>query len=616
MKCFYLFFIVILLLFYGCSKHSEQLEIALEYSGQNRKELEKVLEHYSYCQADSLKLKAAQFLIENMPGHCTYTSSAIEKYYADLDTVQGLTSPCKKLFQTIPFDRPEFITGLQAKEDIKHITAEYLIHHIDLAFKQWETLPWLEGLDFDLFKEYLLPYRIAYEPLDYWRDSMDFCQNILQNIIENYEDCRYFAHYMQHTLRYFGNPRMEKNPDQRLRDYKMDCISSSRYLMFLQRLVGIPSVIDFIPHFANRNGGHYWTTIMDMKYNTLQVYQAHIYRVPKIFRKTYSYNSFIIPARNEHVPSLFRNPFFKDVTREYLPVTDIKIDIPVGLSPKHVYLAVFNDLQWKPVAYAKVSGRKAIFADMGRDIVYLPVYYDEDETMYPLDVPFILWGNGEIERLNINKEQLKTLTLTRKYPNNSMRDYWNTSLIGVRIEASDDKDFNMKDTVAVIDKRPLSTYQNIQIDTTLKKRYWRFMKDNQNMVYFSHLFFYDSEGNEITGRAIGPDSIACKNIFHEDPVRFGEMKKWLGVDFGNPVSISCIRFLPRNDANGIFTGNEYELFYYDFPSGWHSLGVQSPHKEELIYTEVPSNALLWLRNLTTGQEERIFTHKEGRIIFW
>ena len=612
----YLFPMMFLLLFCGCTRQQGQLEVALEYSGQNRKELEKVLTHYSHCQSDSLKLEAARFLISNMPGHCTYTSPAIEKYYTALDSVQDLLPPVRKLFQNIPFDRPEYTVGLQTKEDIKLITAEYLIHHIDLAFRQWETLPWLEGLDFAQFKEYLLPYRVAYEPLDYWLDSVEFYRNILQNSIENYEDCRYFTHYMQYKLRYLPGPRIEQNPDKRLHDYKMDCIPNSRYLMFLQRLVGIPSAIDFIPHFANRNGRHYWTMTPDMKYNTLQVFQANMYRAPKIFRQTYSHNPCIIPARNEYVPSLFRNPFFRDVTREYMPVTDIKIDIPWNVKNKYVYLAVFNDLQWKPVACARVSGSKAVFQDMGRDIVYLPVYYDENETMYPLDFPFIVWENGETERLNADKNQFESICLTRKYPSNSMNDYWNTSLMGLRIEVSDDKNFNEADTIAIIQKRPLSKYQDILIDTIVRKRYCRLIKGSRDYAYLAHLSFYDKDGQKIEGKAIGPDSTAFQEISSDDPVRFGTIRQWMGLDFEKPVCLSRIRYLPRNDANGIFPGNEYELFYYDFPGGWKSLGIQNPIKDELDYTDVPSNALLWLRNLTTGQEERIFTYRNGRIIFW
>ena len=41
----------------------KQIKMVLALSGNNRPELEKVLEHYKENDADSLKLKAARFLI-------------------------------------------------------------------------------------------------------------------------------------------------------------------------------------------------------------------------------------------------------------------------------------------------------------------------------------------------------------------------------------------------------------------------------------------------------------------------------------------------------------------------------------------------------------------------
>ena len=57
---------------YSCSNYSSRLKAVLDYSGTNRAELEKVLDHYSQDPADSLKLKASIFQIENMPGHYTF----------------------------------------------------------------------------------------------------------------------------------------------------------------------------------------------------------------------------------------------------------------------------------------------------------------------------------------------------------------------------------------------------------------------------------------------------------------------------------------------------------------------------------------------------------------
>ena len=56
------------------SPNDKRLEQALQFARDNRNELEKVLKHY---KNDTLKLKAAQFLIMNMPGHTGYDPAII-----------------------------------------------------------------------------------------------------------------------------------------------------------------------------------------------------------------------------------------------------------------------------------------------------------------------------------------------------------------------------------------------------------------------------------------------------------------------------------------------------------------------------------------------------------
>ncbi|WP_228099380.1 hypothetical protein [Bacteroides acidifaciens] len=58
--------LLILFFLFSCSfpKKDSSLDYALQRSGDNRRELEKVLEHY---RDSGLKYDAARFLIENMP---------------------------------------------------------------------------------------------------------------------------------------------------------------------------------------------------------------------------------------------------------------------------------------------------------------------------------------------------------------------------------------------------------------------------------------------------------------------------------------------------------------------------------------------------------------------
>lgn len=67
-------FILIILLYTACSSvNDEQLQYVMKLAGNNKAELEKVLQHY---QNDSLKLEAAKFLIRNM-FHYSYQQGGI-----------------------------------------------------------------------------------------------------------------------------------------------------------------------------------------------------------------------------------------------------------------------------------------------------------------------------------------------------------------------------------------------------------------------------------------------------------------------------------------------------------------------------------------------------------
>ena len=68
------------------------------------------------------------------------------------------------------------------------------------------------------------------------------------------------------------------------------------------------------------------------------------------------------------------------------------------------------------------------------------------------------------------------------------------------------------------------------------------------------------------------------------------------------------------NMNMIKQGDEYELFYYDM--AWKSLGKKIATTDSLVFENVPSNALLWLRNHTGGMEERPFTYENGKQVWW
>jgi hypothetical protein len=91
----------------------------------------------------------------------------------------------------------------------------------------------------------------------------------------------------------------------------------------------------------------------------------------------------------------------------------------------------------------------------------------------------------------------------------------------------------------------------------------------------------------------------------------------VGLDFGTSQTISQIRYLFRNGDNRIREGDLYELFYFSKGVAPISLGQQyGNHEQVLVFDKVPKNALLWLRDLTRGKEERPFVYEEQQQIWW
>ncbi len=90
--------IVLLAIFMSCRQNNQYLsrvETTLSMAGHNRVEIEKVLHHYSIENRDSLKLKAAYYLIENMAGASYLKSAVFETFSAVFKSLAGVLDPAR-----------------------------------------------------------------------------------------------------------------------------------------------------------------------------------------------------------------------------------------------------------------------------------------------------------------------------------------------------------------------------------------------------------------------------------------------------------------------------------------------------------------------------------------
>lgn len=602
-----LFLCVIGTVLQACTTPSK-LEEALRLGGDNRRQLEKVLQHYT-APEDSLKLKAARFLIANMPGHYTLRGDKIDHFRQMIDQAPECSYYYKKLYDITLDHFIQNDKNIRHEEDVEHISADFLIRHIDATFEVINRHQLLEFIPFNLILEHLLPYRFEYERLDLWRDSLPTTvtaslDDPFPEIFNKIRSTSRFFHGLNPNITFINN-LLRQNPLK-------DCYFTTYNTLFSDRVMGIPSIMDHFPFYSNRNGYHYWCVDLPLISKELNIVGTFDRRSAKVYRHTFSPNPTLSRENEEFIPELFLNPFRQDVTSLYYYTTDIKIENATTSTPRYAYLCVFNNLQWKPIAAGEVSRGQVEFKQLVKNIAYLPAYYNSPATITPLNYPFILDTKGEITFLIPDKQHTHMLHLERKNPDLSGKLLkYATDLNNTIIEASNDKNFSHPDTVFILKQEPQKLYYaSSNIHPVTQYRWYR-MKEAPGK-HIAELYFFDAKNNPLRCK-IHPSDFA---VIDGNPLTAISLDNHtLTFDFETTVTIDKLVCLPRNDGNGIYPTNVYELLYFDL-DGWHSLGLQEGNNFYLEYDNVPRNALYWLRNLTTGVEERIFTYSHGRIIFW
>lgn len=645
-------YVISLCILQACSFGADRdMEDVLTFAGDNRVELEKVLAHY---KNDSLKLEAARFLILNMPGHGTYGGKNIGSFYAKLDSLLPFgrdVGKCKEAVNRL-INESNVTMGLEWQEDVHTIKADFLINNIDRAFEVWQNEPFARHILFEDFCEYILPYRIKNEPLEYWRDSIIPYYNKIKHAgyCGGSEYSTFWASVeLNNMLRDEYWPVLDNDNWKVTRKYSLmkkmpygKCYDYAVQATFIMRAKGIPIVIDFTPQWPFRSLGHTWNVIKVntgknnifggiLEGNNGQSNKPDI-KMAKVYRLTYAINkeSVAYKRKDEPIPAQLASPFFKDVSFEYFNGTDVVVPIKFNPSEKRqfVYLCIFNNHDWVPVTYAEQKRKKALFTEMGRDVMYLPAFYAGATTLTPANYPFLIDIRGNIHFYEPDMHNLHTLKLERKYPFDDGQKSSSQRMVGGEIQASDHPDFKDAQTFYVVTENPMGKYVRSKINPERKAfRYWRYFSPDQSSGNIAELEFYKNDTlynkkGTIIGTTGSFDNIPDRTreyafdntplTFFDAPVQNGA---WVGMDFKTKVTIDEIGYIPRSDDNNVSPGDTYELFYYG-KTGWVSLGRKVATDYSVTYDSVPGNALLWLRDLTKGQEERVFTYERDKQVWW
>lgn len=702
-------------------QYPNEVTLTLKQAGNNSTELKKVLELYRLDRKNPLKYKAACFLISNMrdkfskvlPGkmpaeiissfsfidsltRSTFFSdnksalfkladylnsqldtndfsatqdiidSLISWKYGVTDSVNRLKSEYNEFIRCSDSIRDLLLTRIDTVNaeygpfyDSDNIKADWLIRHIENAFKMRQVSPFAKGMKFEEFCETLLSYRSFNEPLDldFPSDSISkwllpIIKSTKSDIGEVIKKLNLYIYALDcfedsgKNLGYLGFYDI-------LQFYKYDCDRHAEWVVKILNASGIPAVLDFTSGFFIRDKMHFGVSVRDtagLYHHFTAKWQqiddtAHSKLFSKVYRNTFAPQNGCpvkLKSKEETVPQIFSNSHIKDVTDNFHEVLDISIrykDIPSQLNVG--YLAIFSKRGWKPIGWGKINRVKNVieFEKVPVDAMYIAGSYD-DNFFQPTSEPFFLDKRGQISFIKPEYKNIQQLHLVRKYPFKKNLSEFMNKMAGSRIEGSNKTDFSDKKLLHVLNIQDLQDFavKAISIKGARVYRYIRLVPPKEVMLNIAEIsFFSRRRKSKISNNSILPYILSARDTLMLDtsnlikiPFTFlpnsqnlekaldRNMETFICVPhleltFRERETIKQVRIAPRNANNGIVVGNKYRLYFYD--KGWIVFDEKIAKYNFLDFEGVPTGTIYWLQNLDGGKEELPFVYKNDKQFF-
>ena len=656
----------------SCTKINEsELQIALKLAGPNKKELKKALNHYKRNPADSLKYKAACFIIENMQWHFGKKVEPAEQLWDLFVLEDSLVQPYIKNPDYWKNDRALFGYKYGAKKmlvsnavkdskisgeflsDLETLNAGFLIENINFAFEVRKQ-SWCKFLSFDEFCEYILPYRFNNEPAYPVRRKLNnyFLELVQTDSLQ--QDAFKTIRQLNKQVNNFNWDWDDPSDFPDIGFYNIfywlqEDFTCNQHIVILgqmMRSIGIPVTEVFTPKWRDNNLGHSWCAVPDSNHH-LTLFSA-IYQNPgeiylphspaaasKLYMKTYSdqlESPWFLKAPNEELPPGFETPCIKDVTKEFVGVSDVEINLNAEISDRNLcWFSLFIQGKWAPIGWGVVNKttNTVTFRDIPVGLTGLACVIKNGKAVPASELITI---NAAGTKAIKPENKTETLLLTRKFPEKTRLQYFTRDIIGAKVQGANHPDFSDSTTLYTITDTLLPYFQDVKFVNTKNYRYYRIYAPSWGLHVAEIEFLSETKINgtvEASRLPVFNNATEKSKVFYKysgrnvadntDSTAFdGNMltyssQKWVGLDLGLPRNVNRIRIAPRNAHNGIVSGDNYQLFYWN--NGWIPAEIKQAGYNYIEFENIPANTLYWLRNLDHGKEEQPFFYRNGKQVF-
>jgi len=641
-----LYSIIISILLAGCKNNKlYNIQQSLNMAKENRTEIQKALDHFP---KGSDEYNAMCYLIEQMINHKSYDGHTNQKLRNIMRTTPHFD------FKKIEWDFLSQSKEPKLNSDLNTITADYLINNVNEAYNTWSNCSWKKEISFDHFCEYILPYKIANEPIVEWRAYLKNKYSFLIEGVSQQKEA-FFKVYNYISAKYnkstFDYPYEQ---DALLLDLTNGghCKERSYHMIYIMRALGISVALDYTPVWSNYGkNAHMWVALVNNENHIVlpsstkkgfyidSAYEPINYTIPqnyhykvdslkkvaKILRRSFSARKTNIDNDYKSRPNTFKDVKIHDVTSSY-PVISKETLIDIDNTPTNsLYICTYNHLKgWYAVGYVTdIRGQKANIGPLINENVVLVAEYTNG-VLIPRSYPHIILENGRSHKLIPDTTSRQKLKIYRKYMFSSRWiNRWG-EIIGTTVETSSSSNFKNSKCLFRWDQMPYEA-TTIKLDQKKLQKYLRILPAQNLYPTFAEIRLKNKNGERISlsdyrlfaiGENLTGDSLVVKSLQdnNEKTTFFKRFPFWIGIELKNHHDISELEVIMRNDENRIKPGNRYELFYFDHK--WISLGEKIASNDYLEFDNAPTNAIFLIKNLTEGREERIFTYQNDMQVWW
>lgn len=581
--------IILTLLMSGCTPY----DFIPKSAGDNKDNLIAVL---NYCRKDSNQCKyaSAEFLVKNMGWHVSEENDGV---YSDAAI----------------------------------LSYDFLKEHIDHAVEQWQTSPYAKGLTFEEFCEYILPYRAvrgygnnisAHERYDWMVKYI-----AIPDSIKDLKERIWYYNNAILALRAHGGKRNtlyhDGLNDLRYEDF-VDCRDKAVQTCLNLRSIGIPCVVEHTIGYRTLRSHHYYCAVWDVENQQwIRFHGEGIKYYPgeddwtsaellNVYRDTYAPQVNSQYRLKDFKPYRFESPCQIDVTDNA-----VRIELPIeqdieGCTP---YLSTFHRTAkgsgLQPFTQGYVREDKIVFEYAVPTVWYVVTVYPEGKEKVvsrPFWVNKTESGRGNIKYADFSpkESELEDAVLYRKYPIKEFLTERARTLIGATIVGANKADFSDAHLLWRLDSMPLPKVAHYPFLKTGDYKYYRL--NTPEVCEVSVLEWLTADGVL---------SISDKNnkAYDRNMTTAPTDSSAITLMLPQKERIVAVNLAPINADNAVTPGHVYQLYTWRNYYGWVLHSTQRAMADSIEFSGVPKGSLLWLKDITKGQEEMPMFYKDKRQQF-